>query len=118
MGKIKGVIHCAGLNITETPAFVLKPADHMAAVLEPKVEGLQVLHRVFKRDRLEFFVLFSSVSGVIPGLATGSSDYAAANAYMDYFTGVQQHLGNTYYKSIQWPSWKETGMGEVKSPVL
>ncbi|WP_276789650.1 hypothetical protein, partial [Bacillus sp. (in: firmicutes)] len=37
--------------------------------------------------------------------------YAMANAYMDYFAAAKGFP----VLSIQWPSWKETGMGESKS---
>lgn len=36
-----------------------------------------------------------------------------ANAYMDY--AAQAWSGECPVISIQWPSWKETGLGEVKS---
>lgn len=117
LGQIIGVIHCAGLTNMENPSFVKKTAETMKKVLEPKVEGLQVLHDIFRDDKLQFFLLFSSVSGVIPALSVGNSDYAMANAFMNYFADYQSMMGNTYYKSFNWPSWNETGMGEVKSPV-
>lgn len=34
---------------------------------------------------------------------------------MDYFVTYQHRMGKTFYKSINWPSWKEVGIGEVKS---
>jgi polyketide synthase PksJ len=37
------------------------------------------------------------------------------NAYMDYF--AQGHQEGFPVLSIQWPSWKETGMGEIKNNV-
>ncbi|MGE7057544.1 beta-ketoacyl synthase N-terminal-like domain-containing protein, partial [Paenibacillus glucanolyticus] len=75
--------------------------------------GLQVLYDCFRHEALSFFVLFSSVSSTIPVLGSGQSDYAMANAYMDYFAAKEKHANPVI--SIQWPSWKEAGMGEVRS---
>lgn len=116
-GEICGVIHCAGATNMENPAFFNKSIESIKKVLEPKIEGLQVLHEVFLKDNLQFFVLFSSIAGVIPTLAVGNSDYAAANDFMNSYVNYLSQKGHTYYKSINWPSWKEVGMGEVKSPI-
>ncbi|MFN0222437.1 MULTISPECIES: beta-ketoacyl synthase N-terminal-like domain-containing protein [Paenibacillus] len=113
LGPIGGVLHCAGLDHAETPAFIRKTIESVAEVLAPKVKGLDALYRCLKEEPLRFFVLFSSVSAVVPTLAAGQSDYAMANAYMDY--AAQARSGSCPMISIQWPNWKETGMGEVKS---
>ncbi len=116
MGPIGGVIHCAGSVNSVNPAFIRKTADDIQEVLEPKVAGLQTLSSLFTNDPLQFFVLFSSVSAVVPALAAGQSDYAMANAYMDYFAAAHQHQYPLV--SIQWPNWKETGLGEVRTESL
>ncbi len=116
-GNIKGVIHCAGLSKGENTAFINKNIEDIEAVFEPKINGLETLHEIFSRDELRFFILCSSVSAQIPVLASGIMDYAAANAFMDYFASYQHSKGNTYYKSINWPGWKEVGMGAPKSPI-
>lgn len=113
LGPIGGVIHCAGGADRRAPAFIRKQRESIESVLEPKVKGLQVLASLVRDQPLQFFLLFSSVSAIIPELAVGQSDYAMANAYMDYF--AEAHRGQLPIISIQWPSWKETGMGEVKS---
>ncbi|MBL3615630.1 polyketide synthase of type I, partial [Bacillus sp. RHFS18] len=43
-------------------------------------------------------------------------EYAMANAYMDYFAAAHQHQYPLV--SIQWPNWKETGLGEVRTESL
>ncbi len=115
-GKIGGIIHCAGLAINDNPAFVNKEYSDMQKVFEPKMAGLETLHRLTQDDGLDFFILFSSVSSQIPDLATSLSDYAAANAYMDYFAAHQFSLGKTYFRSINWPSWQNVGMGASDTP--
>ncbi|MCY9375153.1 SDR family NAD(P)-dependent oxidoreductase [Bacillus sp. T17B1] len=116
-GEIGGVVHCAGVAINNNLAFINKKVEDIEQVFEPKVKGLQTLHRIFVDDSLDFFILSSSVSALIPVLGVGVSDYAAANSFMDYFAAYQQSQGYNYYLSINWPSWKEVGMGEVTSSV-
>nr|WP_218924411.1 type I polyketide synthase [Bacillus wiedmannii] len=113
MGPIGGFIHCAGINDSENPALIRKSIDGMRKVLNPKVTGLDILYQCFKNEPLQCFILFSSVSAIIPTLASGQSDYAMANAYMDYFAEANSH--SCPIVSIQWPSWKEIGLGEIKS---
>ncbi|MDE1462573.1 PfaD family polyunsaturated fatty acid/polyketide biosynthesis protein [Spartinivicinus poritis] len=117
LGQVAVVLHCAGLMDQETPAFIHKTWDNIEAVLAPKVQGLIHLHEVMKTQPLQRFVLFSSVSAIMPRLAVGQLDYAMANGFMDNWSRHQHQAGNTYYLSLQWPSWKETGMGEVRTQV-
>ncbi|SFM59219.1 polyketide synthase PksJ [Chitinophaga sp. YR627] len=114
LGDISGVLHCAGMVDLGNPAFIRKSVHSIREVLVPKVTGLQTLFQSLSKDPLQFFVLFSSVAGTVPTLGAGQSDYAMANAYMDYFAAAAQ--ASFPVVSIQWPSWKETGFGEVKSP--
>ncbi|MCV2515295.1 amino acid adenylation domain-containing protein [Bacillus subtilis] len=111
LGPIGGVIHCAGLTDMDTLAFIRKTSDDIQRVLEPKVSGLTTLYRHVCNEPLQFFVLFSSVSAIIPELSAGQADYAMANSYMDYF--AEAHQKHAPIISVQWPNWKETGMGEV-----
>ncbi|WP_412679436.1 amino acid adenylation domain-containing protein [Brevibacillus fortis] len=111
MGPIGGVIHCAGYSDDQNPAFIRKSTAGIQQVLQPKVAGLHTIYQNCKDEPLQFFVLFSSVSAIIPSLAAGQSDYALANAYMDYFACA--HADSCPITSIQWPSWKETGIGAV-----
>ncbi|MCC5466708.1 beta-ketoacyl synthase N-terminal-like domain-containing protein, partial [Pelosinus baikalensis] len=113
MGPIGGIIHCAGIADVENPAFIRKSIEGVQQVLDPKIVGLDIMYQSFRAEPLQFFALFSSVSAVIPTLASGQSDYAMANAYMDYF--AEAYRGSCPIVSIQWPSWKETGLGEIKS---
>jgi 3-oxoacyl-(acyl-carrier-protein) synthase len=87
-----------------------------AAQAMARVGGLDNLLACLTAEAVEprFVVLFSSVSAAVPSLAAGQSDYALANSYMDYVAqACAQRLPVT---SVQWPSWKEAGMGEVASP--
>ena len=110
LGPIGGIVHCAGTISLTHPAFIHKTVEEMEAVCEPKVLGLMTLHQIFLEDSLDFFLLFSSISGLIPTLGVGVSDYAFANAFMDYFAAYHASQGHSYYRSIQWPLWRDVGM--------
>jgi polyketide synthase PksN len=117
LGPITGVFHCAGL-VSKNPAFFKKQLQDFVAVCEPKMKGLVSLHKALSEEPLKFFILLSSISSIAPTLATGQSDYAMANSYMDYYALNQTREGRPYFKSIQWPAWGETGMaaGGMRTP--
>jgi amino acid adenylation domain-containing protein/FkbM family methyltransferase len=117
-GPIRGIIHSAGaypeLN---SRAFVARDMEAIQKVMEPKMDGLEGLHELFQDDGLEFFVTFSSLSGVIPRLARGLSDYAMANAFADHFAAYQfQQMQRTQYRTISWVDWNDVGYAARMSP--
>ncbi|XKK62164.1 KR domain-containing protein [Streptomyces sp. ARC32] len=113
LGPVGGVIHSAGFTDFENPAFVRKPQTGVARVLAPKVFGLDALLECFRDEPLGLFVLYSSVAAAVPALAVGQSDYAMANAYLDAVAEARPY--GLPLLSVQWPSWKDTGMGEARS---
>ncbi|WP_103865511.1 SDR family NAD(P)-dependent oxidoreductase [Aquimarina sp. I32.4] len=113
-GGIKGLLHCAGIIDVKTPAFINKSKETIELLQEPKVKGLNILYSVLKEHELSYGLLFSSISSLVPRLGSGNCDYAMANSYMDSFAVAHYKEG---YRSIQWPSWKEIGMGEVKDGI-
>lgn len=118
LGAITGVIHCAGLVATPPGPFVDKNLHDAQDTFEPKVQAVHILRELFAKDNLQFFYLFSSMSGVLPRLGAGMIDYAVANAYLDRFAHYCQQQGDTVVQSVQWPNWKEVGMGERPVPLL
>jgi polyketide synthase PksL len=112
-GPVAGVLHCAGLSDWTEPAFFAKTGATIERVLAPKTAGLDGIAAALAGMPLQFFVLFSSVAAIVPSLGAGQIDYAVANAYMDYF--AQARAAELPIVSIQWPNWKESGMGEVRS---
>jgi acyl transferase domain-containing protein/acyl carrier protein len=107
-GAITGVIHSAGVADLDHPAFMRKPLDAIARVFAPKVTGLNNLLECVAAEPLKFALLFSSVSAVVPRLGAGQSDYAMANAYMDYV--AQARAPHLPIISLQWGNWQDTGM--------
>ncbi|MFA6385978.1 MAG: beta-ketoacyl synthase N-terminal-like domain-containing protein [Candidatus Paceibacterota bacterium] len=111
LGSIRGVIHSAGVySDSDNPGFASKDLKRMQQVWEPKVNGLENLHALFKADALDFFVSFSSMTGLMPHLARGAGDYAMANSFVDFFTAYQHHQNNhACYKTIIWSDWNQCG---------
>ena len=58
--------------------------------LDPKVQGTWNLHEALKAEKLDFFILFSSLSGIIG--QSGQANYAAANTFLDAFVQYRHHL--------------------------
>ncbi|MCP4294920.1 MAG: SDR family NAD(P)-dependent oxidoreductase, partial [Proteobacteria bacterium] len=110
--KLDGIIHGAGVI---SDSFILKKSvEEFRNVLLPKVTGTVNLDKATRGIALDFFVLFSSGAGVMGN--TGQADYAVANAFMDQFAAYRNKLveskeckGQTL--SINWPLWREGGMG-------
>src|SRR5207244_5728441 len=115
LGEIGGIVHCAGRMARVAP-FPAKHPDEVHAVLEPKVDGLEVLAELCERDRPSFFVLFSSVSALWPGLMAGVVEYSAANAFLDFFAGHRARTGHPEVRSVAWPEWRGIGMVEEIRP--
>lgn len=104
-GKINGIIHAAG--VAGDGFIINKDESTLKNVLSPKMDGTWVLDRVTKNDQLDFLVLFSSIASLLGG--PGQGDYTAANLYLDSFAD-SRNKENKRTISINWPSWKETGM--------
>lgn len=104
-GKIDGILHAAG--ITEDSLIVNKSQSSFKRVLSPKVAGTWILNELTKDQKLDFFVLFSSISS-IAGIG-GQCDYVAANYYLDSFAQYLKRKGVNVL-SVNWAAWKETGM--------
>lgn len=105
-GTIHGVIHAAG--VAGGGMIQLKTPEMAAAVLAPKVKGVLVLDDLFKDVRLDFLVLFSSLSAILGEF--GQVDYCAANAFLDAFARYNTFRHNRLTMSINWDAWREVGM--------
>lgn len=54
--------------------------DEMVRVLRPKIDGTILIDKLFERDSLDFFILFSSLSCVLGN--RGQANYDAANMFL------------------------------------
>ncbi|WP_103534502.1 SDR family NAD(P)-dependent oxidoreductase [Streptomyces sp. SM11] len=99
-GRLDGVVHAAG--VLRDGLFTTKTATDLAAVLAPKVRGAVLLDGATRHLDLDFFAVFSSVTGVAGN--AGQSDYAAANAFLDAYARERG------FTSFAWPLWADGGM--------
>ncbi len=110
-GTLNGIIHCAG--IIKDNFILKKTKEEIQEVLAPKVSGVVNLDNASKNMNLNFFILFSSTSGIMGN--SGQVDYSMANAFMDCYARyrTEMMLSNKRYGktlSINWPLWKDGGM--------
>jgi acyl transferase domain-containing protein/thioesterase domain-containing protein/aryl carrier-like protein len=111
-GRLDGVIHAAGvLHEAFLPALASGPREAAAEVIAVKVNGAEVLHAATSDAPLDFFAVFSSVSGLLGG--PGQAAYAYASAYLDAFAA--HRLGVTV--SFDWGIWREGRIGNVNPQV-
>ena len=105
---IGGVVHAAGVLDDATLAN-LTPAQ-LSRVLGPKVLGAAFLAE--QLPQLDFFVLFSSVTGVLG--SAGQAAYAAANAYLDAWAHSRAERALPAL-SLDWGAWSDIGMASSAS---
>jgi len=110
-GALNGIIHCAGLV---RDAFILKKTpQEIDAVLRPKVFGTLLLDKLTQQEKLDFFLLFSSLAAIVGN--PGQADYAYANAFLSAFACWRERLHKRGERAgvtvaIAWPHWQAGGM--------
>lgn len=105
--KVDGVIHAAG--IAGGGLISLKDRQNQESVLSPKIQGTLILDECLKGKKLDFFVLFSSITSILGGI--GQADYSAANSFLDaYAQSANRNNKDRITMSINWDTWKEVGM--------
>ncbi|RAL02511.1 type I polyketide synthase [Aspergillus ibericus CBS 121593] len=86
---IRGVVHAA-MVLQDGLLQGMTPAQYHAAVT-PKLIIAQVLHSVLASAPLDFFVMTSSISGVLG--TPGQTNYNAGNSFLDAFATYRRALG-------------------------
>ena len=76
--------------LQDTPTRDMSHEDLMK-VLKPKVEGSLYLDKLFSDKTLDFFIFFSSMTGVIGNM--GQSNYTAANTFMCSLAAQRRQRG-------------------------
>jgi NAD(P)-dependent dehydrogenase (short-subunit alcohol dehydrogenase family)/acyl carrier protein len=111
--RLRGIVHAAGM-----PGYCalekLESAE-LEGVLRPKVTGSWLLHRLSLEERLDFFVLFSSVASVWG--SRNQSHYSAANRFLDVLASHRRAIGLPAL-SINWGPWAEGGMTSAEADTL
>ncbi|KXH64201.1 beta-ketoacyl synthase domain-containing protein [Colletotrichum salicis] len=88
---IAGVLHAA--MVLQDVHFADMTFEQWQTAVSPKVQGTWNLHHALQaqRDPLDFFFLFSSLSGL--GGQIGQANYAAGNAFLDAFVQYRHSQG-------------------------
>jgi acyl carrier protein len=82
----------------------LKTPEQSAAIMASKVQGMLVLERVLREQKLDFLALFSSMTSITGG-GPGQVDYCAANAFLDAY--ARRHAGeHGLTVAIDWGEWQ------------
>jgi NADPH:quinone reductase-like Zn-dependent oxidoreductase len=103
--RLRGIVHAAG--IVEDAMVPGQTRAGLASVMAPKVAGAWNLHRATAPLELDFFVLYSSMAGVLG--SAGQGNYAAANAFLDALAAHRRAQGQRAL-AIQWGPWSQGGM--------
>lgn len=104
-GNINGVVHCAG--VAGDGILLNKPFDVFKRVSDPKITGSLIISELVKDQKLDFYIMYSSMQTIFGGI--GQGDYTSANSFMD---GYAKYLRTEKInaQTINWPGWSETGM--------
>lgn len=100
-----GIIHCAG--VLADSLLRSKDMFDVFKVTEPKLGGTDNIMKAARKFSVPKVFLFSSMSSVFGN--AGQSDYAFANAYMNYIA-ESESSEDVSCVSICWPLWKNGGM--------
>lgn len=109
--SINGILHCAGS--TNSISITDVEYEDFSSVLQPKIRGTYNLDYATKNEKLDIFIVFSSISAIIGDYCRGN--YSIANKFMDEFMLYRDSMvknGSRYGRSISinWPVWEEGGM--------
>jgi len=107
---LRGIVHAAGLLADGSLSQI--DAESFAIPLAPKIDGSWLLHQHSINSPLDFFVMYSSLSGALG--SAGQTNHAAANAFMDGLARYRRSLGLPAV-SIGWGAWSGVGIAAEQS---
>ncbi|OJJ46418.1 hypothetical protein ASPZODRAFT_142236 [Penicilliopsis zonata CBS 506.65] len=89
MPPIRGVIQGAAV-LLEGPIYDNVTHDQWRAATQPKMYGSWILHKLLLSHELQFFIMLSSISGVVGDRS--QANYAAGNTYQDALAQYRRRL--------------------------
>jgi myxalamid-type polyketide synthase MxaC len=100
-----GVFHAAG--VAHLQSLEKQDGVSLRRTAAAKMMGAWQLHRLFRDEKLDCFVLCSSTAALVSWPLLGA--YAAANAFLDALAQLRRACGLPAL-SINWGVWGEVGM--------
>lgn len=88
-GPVKGIIHAA-MVLDDALISNLTP-ERNKPVVDVKVKGAEILHRLTAKDDLELFLLFSSATTMLGN--PGQANYVMANGYLEGLARTRRAAG-------------------------
>ncbi len=107
---LRGVIHAAGL--LDDGILLKQSPARLRAVMAPKAQGALHLHELTSDQRLDFFVLYASGSGLLG--SPGQGNYAAANSFLDALAHYRKRQGLPAL-SVDWGAFAEVGLAAAQA---
>ncbi|KAK2761170.1 Type I Iterative PKS [Arachnomyces sp. PD_36] len=89
MPPIRGVIQAAA--VLKDTVWDNMTHEQWEAALRPKLHGTRNLHRYFQTPSVDYFIILSSVTGVVGSL--GQANYTAAGTYQDVLALTRRSRG-------------------------
>jgi NAD(P)-dependent dehydrogenase (short-subunit alcohol dehydrogenase family)/acyl carrier protein len=100
-GELNGVLHAAGIAVTQSIAEISRAECQIG--FRAKAYGLYALEKVLRGRNVDFCLLFSSNASILGGL--GFFAYSAANIFMDSFASQRNGKGGIEWISANWDGW-------------
>jgi acyl transferase domain-containing protein len=108
-GRLDGVIHAAAATEPEAFSSLATVTMNSASLhFAPKVDGALAFEQALAGERLDYCLLFSSISAVLGGL--GFAAYASANAFLDAIVYRNRNAGRRWL-AVNWDTWEHTAQG-------
>ena len=106
-GGLNGVIHSAvsSNNDTVRPLMNATGKKEAEQEFESKVYGIPILEKCLRNEKLEFVILFSSLSSFLGGM--GLVSYTSANAFIDTYVKYINRKSSTRWLAINWDHWQD-----------
>jgi NADPH:quinone reductase-like Zn-dependent oxidoreductase/thioesterase domain-containing protein/acyl carrier protein len=109
---LRGIFHTA--MVLDDGSLSQLTAHRFSQVMGPKVSGAWNLHTATAGLKLDYFVMFSSVSALLG--AAGQANYAAANCFLDALAHYRRGLGLPAL-TVNWGALGQAGYLERHSKV-